>query len=927
MARVKKPRKVRKKRSKKQRVVKTKTTRQQARAMTTNKRVPRKLGRVVRRRSSHGSRERVYEGDPEYGLTTTTTTTYTLTTTSTTSTTTTTTTTLTTTSTTTTTTSTTTTTTTTLAPTTTTTTSILTTTTTTTTTLPQTTTTTTTTEPLETHRWDSTNKGPNQVLSNGDMTVTGGVSVAFETCRATVGRNTGKYYYEIEIAMAAGDEYIGAGIAEDDHALDNWLGSSNSGWSVFTGAGGTTARYYNGGGVYDQVNSMTLADGDVVMIAVKLGDPGDMWLGKNGVWYGPVGDNPNPGIEQDPSFINLTDSGGSSGLLFPACSTRESTNSLTLVVKDSELNYRPPIGFQAWAGDGVPTATTTTTTTLPPTTTSTTSTTTTTTTTTSTTTTTTTTEDLGGPDFSSYDGTENVYTVGAINLSSGAGIPGIANVPDTDDRAITTWHNSSIQQVRTFDWDNGAETWSENAAATVYTNTSDLDGYPEVFIGPGNVGLAVVTYADGANRYKRLTGLQVNANGTVTVRNSIDAAQEVGGQNAANYCGFKVIGSSAPYTLLLAYTDDTTNVYLEMYTVSANGTLTKYSTVDASFAIDGSPGFCGAIELLTSTKAVMFYPNVEGGDPDNVQYRYITISGTELSVSAEKDAGTDYDVSYRRMGAAMVGDYLVCAYASAENPELRIATFTYDTGLETVTHVDEVGAPTAGARNWNVQTPGPPVVLPINNDEFFVGVNLYDSSGEVPAYYKYSRAIKLSLDGSGNITVDVEDVDNLNPTTAEPYSYFCQIQEGRWIAAQEQSDDLNIELIRLYAETTTSTTTTTTTTTASLWDDYTDTNYWTAGPNTTWTGSQWDESGPPQSMRVNHTGTWNEGYEPSKCRITGAFGGAATITIRDSGNNVIGSAAAAAQVEIDCDFGTGQGDIDHILLYGMDNVTAIEFQD
>lgn len=114
---------------------------------------------------------------------------------------------------------------------------------------------------------------------------------------------------------------------------------------------------------------------------------------------------------------------------------------------------------------------------------------------------------------------------------------------------------------------------------------------------------------------------------------------------------------------------------------------------------------------------------------------------------------------------------------------------------------------------------------------------------------------------------------------------------------------------------------------APSWEAKFDNTYWSAGPNTAWDGSKWVESGPPQSLYINELGSWVEGYEPSKIRITGTFGGANTITIWDSSNNVIGSGAAAASVEIDLDFETGQGDIDHITLYGMTNVTNIEFMD
>ncbi len=109
------------------------------------------------------------------------------------------------------------------------------------------------------------------------------------------------------------------------------------------------------------------------------------------------------------------------------------------------------------------------------------------------------------------------------------------------------------------------------------------------------------------------------------------------------------------------------------------------------------------------------------------------------------------------------------------------------------------------------------------------------------------------------------------------------------------------------------------------WISYLDNTYWTPDGNTSWDGAKWVENGPPQSMRIDELGTWNEGFEPTKIRITGTFGSASTINVLDASSDVNGSGAAAASVVIDLDFTGPRGDIDRITLYGMTNVTNIEF--
>lgn len=107
------------------------------------------------------------------------------------------------------------------------------------------------------------------------------------------------------------------------------------------------------------------------------------------------------------------------------------------------------------------------------------------------------------------------------------------------------------------------------------------------------------------------------------------------------------------------------------------------------------------------------------------------------------------------------------------------------------------------------------------------------------------------------------------------------------------------------------------------WVSYFDNTYWTAGANTAWDGAKWVESGPGGSIYLYENGSWVEGFRPTKIRITGTYSWASDFSIIDTDSNFIGSASAGALVEFDLTF--GGFDIHHATLYGMTNITNIEF--
>jgi len=109
-----------------------------------------------------------------------------------------------------------------------------------------------------------------------------------------------------------------------------------------------------------------------------------------------------------------------------------------------------------------------------------------------------------------------------------------------------------------------------------------------------------------------------------------------------------------------------------------------------------------------------------------------------------------------------------------------------------------------------------------------------------------------------------------------------------------------------------------------LWVVKFDNTFWGPDPNTAWNVSAWVEDGSPAgSIKVSTLGTWNEGYRPTKARITGVVSFANSLSVRSTSGSSIGTESNGAVVEIDLTFGSFN--IGDMLLYGMSSITNIEF--
>ena len=185
--------------------------------------------------------------------------------------------------------------------------------------------------------WNPNDISANMTLSNGDLRVQNSDGADHNLVRGTIARETGKYYFEVEVVSLAdgGTDRMFIGLNTSKTPLSDYVGQD------------TPALGYRGqGGIYVQNNTQlgglpvnTYNDGDIVMCAVDLATR-NVWFGLNGTWNN--AGNPAAGT-------------GSIGMLasadkfLPAISMRSATTQTAQArFEASDFTYTIPTGFSAW---------------------------------------------------------------------------------------------------------------------------------------------------------------------------------------------------------------------------------------------------------------------------------------------------------------------------------------------------------------------------------------------------------------------------------------------------------------------------------------------------------------------------------------------------------------------------------------------------
>ena len=179
--------------------------------------------------------------------------------------------------------------------------------------------------------WSQTDKDPLFTLSADFKTAIAATSGNGEkSIRATVARNSGKFYLE----FMQSDIFINKiGFADKDMPLDDY--PSNYSTALFFYRYSTHTYVYLGSSCIKTLTSEYYAVGDVINVALDL-DSGKIWIGKNNTWFG----SGNPVTGANPSGT------GMSGFSYPFNCPAQSGN--TTIYGEDDCAYDPPEGFEYW---------------------------------------------------------------------------------------------------------------------------------------------------------------------------------------------------------------------------------------------------------------------------------------------------------------------------------------------------------------------------------------------------------------------------------------------------------------------------------------------------------------------------------------------------------------------------------------------------
>lgn len=191
--------------------------------------------------------------------------------------------------------------------------------------------------------WNPADKHSAVILTNGDLTINViDASGAYRSARATVGKSSGKWFYEFTLNANQGSQVVG--VATDGALLTDHLCTQTVAWTFYY-----TGQKINNAGCSLTTYGTSYTHGDVIGVAVDL-DAGKIWTAKNGVWQA----SGNPSTGANPAFSNL------SGLtIFPAWSGQGTSSGVsaraTANFGQSAFAYGPPSGFKAgWFIEGPP---------------------------------------------------------------------------------------------------------------------------------------------------------------------------------------------------------------------------------------------------------------------------------------------------------------------------------------------------------------------------------------------------------------------------------------------------------------------------------------------------------------------------------------------------------------------------------------------
>lgn len=177
--------------------------------------------------------------------------------------------------------------------------------------------------------WNPSDKGSNVSLTNTNHSAASSSS-AFSAVRATVGKSSGKYYFEIVFPASSSTR---GGIADSTFVVaSNYLGGAAK------SAGQNGSQNNNDGFTLSQSGTLGIADLDVMGFAVDM-NGGYCYISKNNVWQ----------YSSDPvAGTNPWISGLSGNTIFPACSVYNVGYTYTLRTLAASFTGTLPTGYLSW---------------------------------------------------------------------------------------------------------------------------------------------------------------------------------------------------------------------------------------------------------------------------------------------------------------------------------------------------------------------------------------------------------------------------------------------------------------------------------------------------------------------------------------------------------------------------------------------------
>lgn len=165
-------------------------------------------------------------------------------------------------------------------------------------------------------------------LSNKNLTVVNAHNGYYNGVRATIGKETGKWYWEFT-CTGGSDQHVG--VVTSNAALEDqgfWVSATGYGYGSYYGKkynNNTSAAYGD-----------TWTTGDVIGIALDMYN-GKIWFSKNGVWQA----SGDPAAGTNAAYTGLT------GTLYPVWDGNGTTDAGTVNFGATAFSYVAPSGFKS----------------------------------------------------------------------------------------------------------------------------------------------------------------------------------------------------------------------------------------------------------------------------------------------------------------------------------------------------------------------------------------------------------------------------------------------------------------------------------------------------------------------------------------------------------------------------------------------------